>query len=44
MTVCQENMSIGIAVKLVDDPYQAWKMGVTIAARLLAGGKDFLRV
>jgi hypothetical protein len=37
-------MPIGIAEKLVDDPNQAWKLGVTIAARLLAGGKDFLRV
>jgi hypothetical protein len=32
MTVCQENIPIGIAVKLADDPYHESKMRVTIAA------------
>jgi hypothetical protein len=44
MTVCQENMPIGIAVKLADGPYHEWKMRITTAARPLARGKDFLQV
>jgi hypothetical protein len=44
MNVCQENMPIGIAVKFVDGPYHEWKMRVTTAARLLAGGEHFLQV